>query len=123
MLIGGDGRDVLMGNGAEDMLIAGRTFVDGKAKSLFSLMATWNLTDAYVDRVAAVRFEMESMIPPDHDMTFVYHDGSADALYGGDGRDWFFAGTNVTIIDWTSDEIVDGEWTHAPIRDVNTKKQ
>lgn len=107
MLIGGDGRDVLMGNGAEDMLIAGRSYVDGNSKALFSLMASWNSTDAYVDRVANIRLEMESMIPPDKDMTFVFHDGSADELYGGEGRDWFFAGNSFKPIDWTWGEEIE----------------
>lgn len=107
MLIGGDGRDVLMGNGAEDILIAGRSIVDGDSKVLFSLMASWNSTDAYVDRVANIRLEMKSAIPTNRDMSFVFHDGSADELYGGDGRDWFFAGNDIKPIDWTMGEEVE----------------
>jgi Ca2+-binding RTX toxin-like protein len=106
MLIGGDGADVIHGNGAEDMVMAGRSMVDGNTKALFSLMANWNSTDAYEDRVTNVRLEMESYIPPDLDATFVYHDGSADMLYGGAGRDWFFAG-NSKPIDWTMGEEIE----------------
>jgi hypothetical protein len=63
------------------------------------------------------------MIPPDHEMSFVYHDGSADVLFGGDGSDWYFSVKNV-LIDWTSDEVVDGEWnTRAPIRDAKKKQR
>jgi Ca2+-binding RTX toxin-like protein len=106
MLIGGDGADVIHGNGAEDIVMAGRTLVDGNTKALFSLMASWNSTDAYADRVANVRLEMESLIPPDLDAPFMYHDGSADVLIGGAGRDWFFAGSSKPI-DWTLGEEVE----------------
>jgi Ca2+-binding RTX toxin-like protein len=106
LLIGGDGADVIYGNGGDDMVIGGRTFIDDNSKALAGLLGIWNSAESYVDRIENVRFYVESLIPPDLDVSFVYFDGSTDALYGGSGADWFFANDSTKIGDLNRDEIV-----------------
>jgi hypothetical protein len=106
VLIGGNGRDRLYGLGGEDLLIGGRTIVDGNAAPLFSILSAWNDGAPYLDRVEAVRTEMESMLSK-RDPSFVYYDGSIDYLDGGEGMDWFFAAGNAKFAEMEKGEILD----------------
>jgi Ca2+-binding RTX toxin-like protein len=83
ILIGGLGADVLEGGDGSDILIGGRTARDGNNAGLRALRTAWAQDLGYTLRVANLR-------PSLHDGT-VFDDGSADALTGGGGLDWFWA--------------------------------
>lgn len=112
LLIGGFGADKISGDSANDILIAGFTQFDlPETKfypALHAILAEWNSTRAYEDRVANLRGDESSPTFGDRlNMDFfimedvtVFNDGNQDKLRGNSGRDWFLADLDE---DWIAD--------------------
>src|SRR5205823_1862977 len=94
----------IVGNAADDILIAGSTAFDANEAALSAILAEWTSARSYAARVANL---MGTGTGSDFDnrqngcyflrvtdqaaTTTVFDDGSADVLTGNDGIDWFFA--------------------------------
>jgi Ca2+-binding RTX toxin-like protein len=91
VLIGGPGRDRLMGGPGDDLLIGGATAFDGDAAALAAVRAAWASGRPYEARIRDLTAWLSAATAPD--------DGAADVLWGGPGRDWFWA--------WPSDRVLD----------------
>jgi RHS repeat-associated protein len=95
LLIGGAGPSVLRADGGS-ILIGGTTDFDTDVAALCALSAEWGRTDAdYLTRVDHLR----GRTPGGRNGAFllneltVHDNGVTDELFGGDGLDWFFAGS------------------------------
>lgn len=102
VLIGGDGRDFLWGGANDDLLIAGRTSYDDSNSNLLSILGEWTSTESYAVRRDRLRLGSGGL--PILDATSVFDTDVHDALIGGAGLDWFFAGTNDRLHDRHSNE-------------------
>jgi Ca2+-binding RTX toxin-like protein len=113
LLIGGEGADALSGSGGDDILIAGRTAYDDQPDALRAIMAEWTRTDAaYADRVERLRTGGDGggrngtvLLNAET----VLDDGVKDALTGGPGLDWFFAGVLDKVTGRQATEILTAE--------------
>lgn len=104
-LFGGSGRDVLIGGGGgdqirgesdDDILIGGATIFDNSNAALLSILAEWNSSRSYDQRVKNLRGTgSESRLNGTSFLTnsTVTNDTAADVLYGAGGQDWFWATT------------------------------
>jgi uncharacterized protein (TIGR03118 family) len=86
ILIGGDGVDTLFARGGDDILVGASTAYDANHAALLQILKEWNSTDAFSDRVAALRAGNGA---PKLDSSTVIDDGVRDDLFGGPGLDWF----------------------------------
>ena len=101
ILIGGQGADKLVGNSGDDVLIAGFTTKDNRAISGVEefwchVMAEWNSTNSFADRLANLRAASSQSGNAHNGMSYllpvVLDDTSADEidmLQGSSGNDWF----------------------------------
>ncbi|MCA9220508.1 MAG: hypothetical protein KDA71_09295 [Planctomycetales bacterium] len=81
ILIGGTGRDVLVAGNSGSVMIGGSTTIDLDDAALFNLLATWNSSISYADRVDAVAALFAAL-----------DDDAEDRLKGGAEPDLFHAG-------------------------------
>jgi Ca2+-binding RTX toxin-like protein len=104
ILIGGTGADRIVGNEADDILIAGSTAFDAIEVALSAILAEWTSSRSYAQRVANItgtgtgsdfdnRLHGDTYlrVTTDAATTTVFDDGSQDTLTGNSGQDWFFA--------------------------------
>jgi protocatechuate 3,4-dioxygenase beta subunit/sugar lactone lactonase YvrE len=82
LLVGGLGADRLVGSADGDILISG-DLVDTPDEDLASIMATWNSSGSYEDRIAALSALLNEQTVSDDD--------DPDKLTGASGLDWYFA--------------------------------
>jgi Ca2+-binding RTX toxin-like protein len=113
LLIGGEGADTLSGSGGDDILIGGRTVYDDQPDALRAIMAEWTRTDAaHADRVERLRTGGDGggrngtvLLNAET----VLDDGVKDALTGGPGLDWFFAGILDKVTGRAATEVLTAE--------------
>lgn len=93
ILVGGDGLDSLRGGNDADIIISDH--VDHSVTRLQDVLAEWRSSRNYDQRIANIlgdgegdRENGEVFLRPG---TEVSRDTAADALFGGPGKDWFFA--------------------------------
>jgi len=87
---GGDGKDVLIAAGADDILVSGRTAYDDDPIALRALAAEWKRTDAaYGVRIGHLTTGGGSNGGYRLNTSTVFSDTSAEVLTGGTGTDWF----------------------------------
>lgn len=107
VLIGGFGRNKIIGGSAGDLFINGRTIYDANYAALSDILAVWQDSQTYRQRIAALQ------APGPHQLrigttVFVFggvgHGGSI--LVGGCGRDWFISSSRCTIVDLKWGEVV-----------------
>ena len=85
-----------MGNGGDDILVAGRTAYDNDPAALRALQAEWGRTDiAYAGRIGHL---VGSSAGGRNGATLlttssVFNDSAVDILTGAAGQDWFLANT------------------------------
>ena len=96
-LIGGLGADRILGNAEDDILVGGTTDYDGNAAALRAIMAEWTSERTYDERVYELREGSDGLNEylGDYlhllaDIT-VHDDNAKDVLTGCAGSDWFFA--------------------------------
>ncbi len=106
ILIGGDGKDTLVGNAGDDILIAGSTAHDEDDAALQAILDEWSSGNDYNTRVDNIRNGTGVNGPFVLDDTTVLDDAVRDTLTGSAGLDWFWIGTNDSIKDKASGEIV-----------------
>jgi hypothetical protein len=97
VLIGGKGSDVISGNAGDDILIGGYTSYDSNVTALDQVMAIWNSSASFADRVAALT-GANGLLRAN---VTVFDDHAQDVLSGDDGHDLYFADTS------NSDGVVD----------------
>jgi Ca2+-binding RTX toxin-like protein len=104
VLIGGNGRDTIVGGPADDIVIGGSTTysMGWHYGTLMDILAVWQSADSYTTRISNLRSGYHGLVPG----TTVLDDGSADRLTGGGGMDWFFPGSHGTITDHQAGEVV-----------------
>lgn len=91
VLIGGAGVDRLLGGPGDDILIGGSTIYDADEAALASLLATWNGSGSYNERVAALSDAAAAVHLTSGTGGTVLDDGVPDRLTGTSGKDWFLA--------------------------------
>lgn len=87
LLIGGTGSDQLTGGSGEDVLLGGSTSADDSDRALLTLLAEWNSTATYDDRVATLQNLLD-----------VFDDEEEDSLNGGPGRDFLLEGLDDALV-------------------------
>jgi hypothetical protein len=114
-LVGGQGADVLHGDGGDDILIGGTTDYDSNLAALDAIMAEWGRTDAdYNTRINHLNGTLSGGLNGTYYLTTstVHDDAAIDTLFGEGALDWFFAkqsGSNKDKIkDQSSGEVVTG---------------
>jgi len=95
VLIGGTGADKLTGGSGDDLLIGGPTAFDLDPTGLANILAEWSSASNYFDRIAALTgapggLNNGTFLTPGVTLT---DDGARDVLTGGQGSDWFAAGS------------------------------
>ncbi len=103
LIIGGTGRDRMIGNRGDDILISGYTLYDANDLALMAIMAEWTSGRDYAQRVDNLRgvgtgeranddyfLIAQNSEELDPDAT-VFDDDTRDVLTGGWGLDWFLA--------------------------------
>jgi alkaline phosphatase len=93
VLIGGRGADHLQGGllgSGDDLLIGGETAYDLDRDALLAISTRWSSGGSYLARVDALRNGSNGL--PALNARTVFDDDTRDQLFGGLGRDWFFAG-------------------------------
>jgi hypothetical protein len=108
LMIGGRGKDTLVGYGHDDILIGGWTDYDANEIALRAVMAEWESRADYKTRVGHILGTLAGGHNGKYHLnaTTVHDSGNADVLIGGNGRDWFFAGTEDKIKHRRRNEIV-----------------
>jgi extracellular elastinolytic metalloproteinase len=109
LLIGGAGSDDILGKGGDDILVGGTTAWDVNQAALNALLQEWTRADAdYATRVAHLRGDLAGGLNGTYllNSTTVFDDGAADALTGGSGTDWFWAGLGDVIRGRKAGEVV-----------------
>jgi len=93
VMIGGTGSSKLTAGSGSTLMIAGSTAFDNNTRALAAIMAEWDSSDSYAQRVAYL-----TGTPGGHNGTYylqpgatVHGSNSASTLTGGSGRDLFFA--------------------------------
>jgi len=97
VLIAGAGADRLYGQWGEDLLVGGTTSYDSDNAKLNALRAAWSAPIPYVTRIQQIEnagFAARLMMNES-----VFDDGLADAVFGGDGQDWFFQTGSMAVFD------------------------
>jgi hypothetical protein len=101
LLVGGTGLDLLFAEGGDDVLISGETTHDGNRAALDAILAEWGSSRSYDQRVKNVtggagatsnRLNANYFLVASGQNQTVLDDDDFDLLYGGGGRDLFFAG-------------------------------
>jgi hypothetical protein len=114
VIIGGGGADTVVGGGGDNLLIGGSTAYDTDLTALTAIMAEWTRTDlSFEQRVA----DLISNAPPARALNGAYHlnkktvfdDDVANVLTGGGGLDWFFAGSDDSILNRKPGDHITGE--------------
>jgi hypothetical protein len=90
LVIGGKGTDVVTGGSGDDIVIGGYTSYDSNQAALQQIMAIWNSSASFSDRVASLTGTGGLL----RSGTTVFDDDATDVLSGGDGRDLYFADNN-----------------------------
>jgi PKD domain/RTX calcium-binding nonapeptide repeat (4 copies) len=90
LLIGGKGTDVIAGSAGDDILIGGYTTYDSNQTALQAVMAVWNSSASFSDRVASLTGTGGLL----RSGVTVLDDDAQDVLSGDDGRDLYFADNN-----------------------------
>jgi hypothetical protein len=114
ILIGGQGADTLTAGPADDLLISGTTSYDTNATALQAIMAEWNSSHSYADRINLIRGVTTDPLYSSRlngnyffNASTVFGDASVDTLIGGAGMDWFWATVGQDrILNRTSQEVV-----------------
>ena len=96
MLIGGLGKDRLVGNDGDDLLIGGTTAFNGNYSALNGIMALWAANLSYQQRVTNLSATLND--------ASVFDDAAADKLTGSAGTDWFFANLDFGVLDSITDK-------------------
>lgn len=102
LIVGGSGLDLLGGGGGQDLLISGFTLFDRNLQALSAIQAEWtNPMHGYETRIDLLSGNEsnseflsrrnESYFLVRGDKATVFDDGATDRVFGGHGRDWFFA--------------------------------
>jgi Ca2+-binding RTX toxin-like protein len=104
LLIGGLGADRIVGNADDDILIAGTTAFDLDHTALCAIMAEWTSTRSYAVRTANITgngtgssFDVRQNgnyflnTNAAYGAITVQDDNAKDTLTGSSGQDWFFA--------------------------------
>jgi hypothetical protein len=94
LIIGGAAADAIYGGGGDSLLIGGTTDYDTNLAALDAIMAEWTRTDLGFDqRVNDIRMGGGSLAGTGYhlDSTTVHADPLTDQIWGGSGRNWFFA--------------------------------
>jgi hypothetical protein len=104
LLIGGGGHATLTGDGESSILIGGRTAYDHNRAALEAIMAEWGRTDlSYSERVDRL---LEGEGVPALNASTVFADRAGDVLEGGEGRSLFFASLGDVLIGRKKNEVV-----------------
>jgi len=107
ILIGGQGSDTLYGEAGDDILIGGSTANDENREALEAILAEWNSSNSYNDRVDNIRLGGGGANGGfTFDEASVFDDNAADTLYGDGGNDWFIVGPRDRIKDRARNERV-----------------
>jgi hypothetical protein len=128
LLVGGPGRDLLIGDGpfdiektgsvdrivgdADDDILIGGYFVGSEDRvALAAVMNTWsNSALSYTQRVGILSAPGGLLVADQGLSSTVFDDNVIDVLTGDSGRDWFFANVDVAhrdvITDLRSNEFV-----------------
>ena len=111
ILVGGWGADRIIGNGQDDLLIAGYTDHDDNAEALCHLLAEWTSNKLYYVRVLNLT-GLLPVIDPQNGGFFlnsqtVHDDGVQDLLTGSNGFDWFLANLCLDDDSPAKDQITD----------------
>jgi hypothetical protein len=118
LLIGGKGNDLVTGGSGGDILIGGNTTYDQthNLAALASILAEWQSTDTYAQRVADIKTGTAALGGQDLNGantlvlgTTVKDDGSFNTLTGGinpSDLDWFFKGIHDTLVNQEGGEQV-----------------
>jgi Ca2+-binding RTX toxin-like protein len=88
ILFGGAGKDELRGENGDDILVGGTTIHGENPSRLQALIFAWGSNAPYSARVSQISNELFSSRLRSEDT--VYDDHVPDALFGGEGQDWFF---------------------------------
>jgi hypothetical protein len=101
LIIGGGGTDALIGGSSGDILIGGTTDYDANAVALRAILAEWVSNDDYGARLARLLGNSPGGLNGPYDLNThtVHNDSHADILFGGGGRDWFFASVRDILVD------------------------
>jgi hypothetical protein len=101
LMIGGRGEDRIVGNAGDDIIIGGPTSYDSNAQALLAILAEWNSSRKYSERVNNISNGPVTGVPanggyylkvgPTAAESTVFDDGAHDVLTGSAGTDWFFA--------------------------------
>ncbi len=88
ILFGGAGKDELRGENDDDILVGGTTIHGANPSRLQALIFAWASGAPYSARVSQISNELFSSRLRSEDT--VFDDQVPDALFGGEGQDWFF---------------------------------
>jgi hypothetical protein len=113
VLIGGAGADELFGQAGEDILLGGMTSFDNNSVKLSALALAWSAAVPYSTRIQQI--QQEAFAARLMSVETVFDDAVADAVYGGDGQDWFFQTGFLGVYDpnhGSSDEQLSGGGPH-----------
>src|SRR5439155_25928639 len=98
------GRNPMMSEKGDDILISGTTDYDSDAVALAGFLAEWGSSADYATRMATLSVSLYADKPGTHGT--VHDNPLADKLYGGTGMDWFFKGMADMYFNRTTDETV-----------------
>ncbi len=109
VMIGGYGVDRIEGLGGDDLIVGGRTAFDSDADQLRLILAEWKSIRTYDQRIANLtgvgttdRANAGVFLRNSPEDTLFGDDGALDELLGGNGRDWFFADLEDSLLDRVS---------------------
>ena len=92
VLIGGEGVDRVLGGPGEDVLISGSTIYDADGDALAAILAIWNSSDSFNQRVAALTDAAAAVhLTTEGTGATVIDDGVADRLNGASGKDFLLS--------------------------------
>ena len=101
-MIGGLGADRMVGDGADDILIAGTTAFDADFAALRGIQNTWTSSSSYETRTT----NLQAVLRADGPDATVFDDAAEDVLTGSDGQDWFFVNVD-DVPGGVTDEVTD----------------
>ncbi len=94
ILIGGNGSDQLLGQNGSDLLIDGTTSYDDDEFALAAILAEWTAERGFKKRIDNLTGVTTGGLNGDATLipgSTVFGDSDVDDLFGGNGKDWFFA--------------------------------